>query len=117
MSKVDLGLVGVFPWTNVNDLYTFPTSPNFKTTGGYKVINGLCFIDVIIECTGSASVTLPAIKSNGNNNTRVYTNATGIKLALYETGDGYKLNSNVMQLKNGDYVNIYGCYETTASNT
>lgn len=117
MSKVDLGLVGIFPWTNINDLYVFPTSPNYSSSGGYKVVNGVCFIDVIIKCTGSASVTLPAIKKNGNNHTTVYTNATGIKLALYETNDGRPLVSNILHLKANDYVNIYGFYDTTSGDT
>lgn len=117
MAKVDLGLVGVFPWTDTSELYTFPTSSNFTSSGGYKVKDGICFIDVVISCSGSASVTLPAIKTDGVNHANVYTNATGIKLALYETGDGTCLASNVLQLKGGDYVNIYGCYETTAEDT
>lgn len=112
MSKIDLGLVGVFPWTNIDELYSFPTSPNFSASGGYKVVDGICFIDVIIECTGSASVTLPSIKSNGINRANVYTTATGIKTALYEQGEGKILASNVIQLREGDYVNIFGWYET-----
>ncbi len=114
MSKIDLGLVGVFPWTNVDDLYTFPTSPNYSASGGYKVVDGVCFIDVVIECTGSASVTLPSIKSNGINHANVYSTATGIKTALYQTGDGAILASNVLQLRAGDYVNIVGWYETNS---
>lgn len=117
MAKVDLGLVGIFPWTDISELYSFPTSSNFTSSGGYKVKDGVCFIDVIITCTGSASVTLPAIKSGGTNHANVYTNATGIQLALYESGEGYCLGSNVLQLNAGDYVNIYGCYETTAEDT
>lgn len=114
MSKVDLGLVGVFPWTDINELYDFPTNPNYTASGGYKIVDGICFIDVLIDCTGSASVTLPSIKSNGDNHATVYTNATGIELTLYETGDGSKLASNVLNLSAGDYVNIYGWYETNS---
>lgn len=114
MSKIDLGLVGVFPWTDISELYDFPTNPNFISTGGYKVVDGKCFVDVIIECSGSASVTLPSMKNNGENHTVVYTTATGIKLELYETGEGKKLASNILSLSAGDYVNIYGWYETNS---
>ena len=112
MSKIDLGLVGIFPWTNINELYTFPTNSHYTASGGYKVVNGICYIDVVIEATGSARVTLPSIKSNGKNNTTVHKNATGFVLNQYETGDALKLTSNIIDLVNGDYINIYGWYET-----
>lgn len=111
MSKIDLGLVGVFPWTPLSELYTFPTNSNYSYSGGYKVVNGTCFIDVTIHATGNASVTLPKIKSGGTNVTRKYTTASAIVPALYQTGEGTQLTSNVLTLKANDYVTIYGYYE------
>ena len=46
MSKKDLGLVGVYPWTDLSELYTFPASSFYDYVGGYKVVNGVCWVDV-----------------------------------------------------------------------
>lgn len=138
MAKVDLGLVGVFPWTDLDELYYFPNVANATVHGGYKVIDGVCYIDVYIAATGNASVTLPAFKSNGINNTLIFGNYTGIATtnpsstalrgffgnSISEEILGkavtlkYKaLGTRTFSLTSGKYVHIMGAYETTASNT
>ena len=118
MSKKDLGLVGVYPWTDLSELYTFPASPSYEYEGGYKVVNGICFVDVTIIGKGSASVTLPAIKSGGKNSCNIYKNATDILVGLMDPStNGKLLTNNVVKIANGDYINIYGYYDTTAVNT
>lgn len=138
MAKVDLGLVGVFPWTDLDELYYFPNVENATVHGGYKVIDGVCYIDVYIAATGNASVTLPAFKSNGINNTLIFGNYTGITTAnpSSEALHGFfgnsiseeilnkaitlkykALGTNSFSLASGKYVHIMGAYETTASNT
>lgn len=111
MSKIDLGLVGVFPWTSLNELYDFPDNPNYTFSGGYKVINNTCFIDLAISASGSASVTLPVIKTDGINTARIYNAYSGILPSLYQTGEGQLLTTNILNLKSNDNFIIYGYYE------
>ena len=118
MSKKDLGLVGVYPWTDLSELYTFPASSFYDYEGGYKVVNGICWVDVTIIGKGSASVTLPAIKSKGKNHCNIYRNATDIIVSLMNPAtNGKLLTSNVVKIVKGDYITIYGYYDTTAANT
>ena len=60
MSKIDLGWCGVFPWTNVYELYPNKLL-NFNGVGGYIIQDNMCY--VMAKGSGSGVISLPTPKN------------------------------------------------------
>lgn len=59
MGKIDLGYVGMLPWTDLFSYFTFPPNANIEVKGGYKKYEGKCFCKCIIKCKSDTTVTFP----------------------------------------------------------
>lgn len=74
MPKIDLGQCAIFPWLNMYDLFSYPTTSDVEVVGGYKEYNKKCYILISTQFKTNTKLIFPRpsqpieilIEKNGN---------------------------------------------------
>lgn len=63
MPKVDLGLVALAPWQSVYEYFEYPISDKYTVKGGYKIIEGICYICSYFVVSSATTLKFPTPKN------------------------------------------------------
>lgn len=102
MPKIDLGAVALLPWTDLYQFFNYPETSNILVVGGFKEIDGKCYILISAKFTANSSLVFPIpsepleiyLHVNGVPEKRIFNGEiTGNTGEIIQTGGLYVYNT------------------------